>query len=107
MNIHAKIILSAALLLGAFYAHAETAAELQAKIDSRNKEIAALEKEIAEYQEKLLKTNNEGQTLKSAIAALDLNRKKLQTDINLTQKKIDTTTLEIESLGRQIGDKEE
>ena len=107
MNIHAKIILSAALLLGAFYAHAETAAELQAKIDSRNKEIAALEKEIAEYQEKLLKTYNEGQTLKSAIAALDLNRKKLQTDINLTQKKIDTTTLEIESLGRQIGDKEE
>ena len=99
-------LLLAFLLLQVPETLAETAAQLQTKINTSNQEIATLEKEIAEYQTKLNTTYEEGQTLKSAIAGLYLTQKKLQSSINLTQKKIDTTTLEITSLGGQIVDKE-
>ena len=88
-----------------FQAGAATAAELASKISDRNKEIDALEAEIASFQKDLLAIGKESETLANAIKTLDLNRKKLSADINLTQKKIDRATLTINNLSGDIVDK--
>jgi len=80
--------------------------ELQSKISAKNKEIADLEREIAEYQGQLTSVGKQATTLQGALKALELTRKKLTADITLTQKKIDSVTLTIESLKGQIKDKE-
>lgn len=91
---------------GALFVHAQTADDLRSKIDQKNKEIADLEKEIASYQQQITATGKQADTLQNALKTLELTRKKLVTDISLTQKKIDATTLAIESLKGQIGDKQ-
>lgn len=93
--------------MGISHVSAQTEGELRAKIDAKNKEIADLEKEIAAYQQQITTVGKKANTLQSALEALELTRKKLTTDITLTERKIDSVTLTIESLKGEIVDKED
>ncbi|MBP6883906.1 MAG: peptidoglycan DD-metalloendopeptidase family protein [Candidatus Pacebacteria bacterium] len=89
-----------------FYSLAQTASEIKDKIEQRNDDISALEKEIAGYQSQLNEIGKQKSSLAGSIKELDLNKKKLTADISVTQKKIDRTNLTIEGLSSQIGTKE-
>ena len=77
----------------------------QIEIDKRNAEIAQLENEIKQYQGQIEITSKEAASLKNLIKQLDLARAKLGTDIKITEKKISVTNTTINSLGKQIEDK--
>ncbi len=101
----AKILLVATLIIsGVFFAnaYAQTADELQSKINTTQSQIAALEAEIASYQKQLTSVGQEKDSLSKAISELDLNAKKLATDIKITQKKIDAALLEKKKLSDSI-----
>ena len=85
---------------------AETAAEIKTKIESRNKDIAKLQEEIRSYQKQIDALGSEAMSLSATIKSLDLTRKKLETNISLTQNKIAAKNLELEQLEGKIGDKE-
>jgi len=85
---------------------ADTVSELQSKIDERNTDIKALEKEIAEYQKQLTTLGTQASSLSSTIKSLELTQKKLEADISVSQNKIAAKNLEIEQLSNQINDKE-
>ncbi len=89
------------------FSYAQTVEELNDKINQRNKDIQALEKEISSYQSQLVGLGKQKTSLSGAIQELDINRKKLGADIVVTQKKIENTNYKIEELGSQIGDKED
>lgn len=93
------------LLLPLLRVDAARVDELRAQIDARSTEIAALEKEIAQYQSQISQTGKQITSLSSTIKTLDLTQKKLAADISITAKKIDSTTLNIERLEIDIGDK--
>ncbi|MDO8482498.1 MAG: peptidoglycan DD-metalloendopeptidase family protein [bacterium] len=80
--------------------------DLKSKIDERNKVIADLEKEIAEYQVEVEKTGAQAKNLKNKIASLELTRKKLSAEISVIQNKISSATLTIRKLDSQIVDAE-
>lgn len=90
-----------------FSAMAQTARELKSKINQKDADIAKLEKEIAEYQVELNNLEKQKSTLSGVIKELDLTKKKLGTDIAITQKKIDKTNLTIQGLNGDIGSKED
>lgn len=104
-GLFAVLALAIGLFVHVQVAKAETAAEIQAKIDAQNAEIAKLEIEIASYKKQLDSTQNEKQTLGSAIKELDLNQKKLETEIKISEDKIKKTNLIIQQIGDQIDDK--
>lgn len=83
-------------------AHAETAEELQSKINNTQSQISALEQEIANYQKQLTSVGQEKDSLSKAVTELDLTAKKLSTDIKITQKKIDAALLEKKKLSESI-----
>jgi len=95
------------LILPSFFTYAETAKELQNKIDQKDSDIARLEREIASYQTELSNLEKQKNTLSGTIKELDLTKKKLNTDITITQTKIDRTNLKIQSLSDDIGNKED
>src|SRR3989344_2367226 len=66
---------------------------LQAQIDASSAQIAKLKQEITQLQTQLTTTSKEKQTLQSAIAALNLNI-----------KKISTTTTKLEQIKMAVGD---
>ncbi len=84
---------------------ADTISDLKNQIDSRNAEIKNLEKEIEGYQNQIDAVGKEANTLSNSIKSIDITRKKLSTDIKLTEKKIGATDLNIEKLGLSINDK--
>ncbi|MFA6554049.1 MAG: peptidoglycan DD-metalloendopeptidase family protein [Candidatus Paceibacterota bacterium] len=86
--------------------HAQTASDIQAKIDQRNADIANLEKEIASYQKQIDALSTQTVSLVSTIKTLELTRKKLEKNISLTQDKIASKNYEIQRLGSQITGKE-
>jgi murein DD-endopeptidase MepM/ murein hydrolase activator NlpD len=88
-----------------FIARAETATELQQKIDERSNVIKQLEQEIAAYSKELDKTSAQAKTLLANIKALELSQKKLTTDIELTSQKINVTNLTLEQLDTEITSK--
>lgn len=88
-------------------AHGATIEELRAKISDHNTTIKNLEKEIAMYQSQVAKTQQEANTLQSTINALDLSKKKVESEIKLTQNKISSHNLDIQRLTLDIGDKSE
>lgn len=81
---------------------ADTAAELQAKINSQNQTLAALNAEIAGYQNQLTTIGKDKNTLQNAINTLTLEAKKLSTDIKISQAKITATNAKIDLLGGTI-----
>lgn len=86
--------------------YAQTAKELQNKIDQKDSDITKLEKEIASFQKELNSLEQQKSSLSDAIKELDLTKKKLNIDIAITQTKIDRTNLKIQSLSDDIGNKE-
>jgi len=85
---------------------AATIPDLKQQIEDRNKQIEVIEQEIREYEEDLVEIGKEKQTLKGAIEGLDVSRRKIGADINLTENKIRSTSLEINRLALEIGEKE-
>jgi len=96
------------LVLGApYFARADAASDIQAKITANNQQRAALEAEIAEDQKQLDALGAKKNTLQSTIDSLTLSQKQLATQIQVTQNKISSANLEIQQLTLSIGDKEE
>jgi len=84
----------------------DSVSTIQSKINDRNQDIQALEKEIAEYQKQINTLSGEASSLSATIKSLDLTKKKLQADILLTENKIANKNAEIQELGEEINDKE-
>jgi murein DD-endopeptidase MepM/ murein hydrolase activator NlpD len=80
--------------------------ELKEKIDEQNRKIQQIEEEIKEYEEELVEIGEEKASLQNTIYTLDISRKKISADINLTENRIDSTALEINRLALDITDKE-
>lgn len=97
----------ALIVVSPFALYAADADELRDKIEDTRREIADIDEEIAKYEQELQRVGGERKTLESAIAELNLTRRKLLSDITLTEKRIEQTTYSIESLGIAITDKEE
>src|SRR3989338_581193 len=100
------LIILAVLAIPLAFSSAQTAQELQNKIDQKDSDIVKLEQEIASYQIELNNLEKQKSSLSGALKELDLTRKKLIADINVTQKKIDKTNIKIQSLSSDIGSKE-
>ncbi len=84
---------------------AQSADELRDKIDQQNKEIERLEAEIKLYSAQLVETGKQANSLQNEVKALDLSRKKLLTDIKVTENKINGKNLLIKKLELEIGKK--
>lgn len=82
--------------------NADTASELQAKIDAQNAAISALNAEIASYQNQLDSIGKNKTSLANTIKALTVEANKLKADISVTQSKINANNLRIQSLGNSI-----
>lgn len=91
------------LLLSAPFVHADTSDDIKARIEAQQQKIAALEKEIAQYESKLVEIGKNKSTLSSEIARIDTSRKKISSDISVTQDKVKKANLEIERLSGEIG----
>lgn len=100
------IIIGVGFLGFNLFARAETASELQQKISLKTDEIQKLEQEIKQYQGDITTLNTKKKTLKNAIVALDITRKKLDADLRNTQVKVETTDLKLRQLGSEILNKE-
>src|SRR3990167_9413558 len=64
-------------------AFGDTAADIQQKIAEQNAKIAALEKEIAQYESQLITIGGQKKTLQSEVNQLDISRKKTGADISV------------------------
>jgi len=84
----------------------QTVEELENRIEQRNADIRALEREIAEYQKQINYLGSQASSLSSTIKSLELTQKKLEADIKVTENKIAAKSLEIQELSLQIGKKE-
>jgi murein DD-endopeptidase MepM/ murein hydrolase activator NlpD len=84
----------------------DTAEELQQKISDRNTQIAALEKEINQYENSLVALGSAKKTLEGEVKRLDISRKKMGADIAVTENKISAAQFRLEELGGAIDDKE-
>ena len=100
------IVLVALIIMPSAFLSAQTAREIQEKIDQKDSEIQQLEKEIAAYQTELNGLEKQKSSLSKSIKELDLTRKKLNADIAVTQNKIDKTNLRIKNLSSDINTKE-
>ena len=86
---------------------AQTAEELQTKIDQRNSDIQNLENDIKKYQAQIDDLGSQASSLSSTIKSLQLTQKKLEANIAVTQDKIAAKSLEIQQLGSQISNKQD
>lgn len=107
----ASFLLLALLVVGALGTMptptlAETAEEIAARIADQNAKIAQLEKEIAEYERQLVVIGSVKTTLQSEVNRIDVSRKKIGTDISVTENRITEASLEIKELGGEISQKE-
>ncbi len=85
------------------YSQVATTTEiLKSKIDEKTNQIKQLEAEIKQYNGEVEIANKQAKTLESTIKTLDLTKKKITTDINLTENKIVKTSLTIEQLDSEI-----
>lgn len=103
----ASIVMTGAVFSIATISQGASIDELKDLISDRNKKIQDLEKEIKKYEEDLKVVGQEKQTLQGVISEIDISRKKVSTDISLTQNKIGATDLEISRLEAEIGETQE
>lgn len=87
-------------------AFAQTASDIQSKINTNKSQIESLEAEIAAFQKQLDKLGSQKNTLQSTIDSLTISQKQLAARIQVTQNKIASANLEIQKLSNSIGDKE-
>lgn len=88
------------------FSSAQTASEIRNKINQKNSEIQKLEAQIEVFQRELNDLGKQKDSLSVSIKQLDITKKKLNTDIAVTQNKVDKTNLQIQNLNTDIGDKE-
>ncbi len=96
------IILGLTVSSIAFAQSGTTTDVLKNKIDERNNQIKQLEEEIKQYNKEVETAGKQAQTLQSTLKTLDLTKKKITTDISLTENKITKTSLTIEQLDNEI-----
>jgi len=81
--------------------------ELETQIEKIRREREVLVEEQKKLQAELEAVNREAATLGGAVKSLDTTRRKLVADINITNSKINTTNLSIQSLANTMTEKEE
>lgn len=86
---------------------AATSTELQQKIADTQKQRDALLEEQKKLQAELDVLGKQGSTLQGAVKSLDATRLKLTNDIKITQSKINSANLNIQSLENSIANKED
>lgn len=84
---------------------AATPAELAKKIEATRRERDELVREQRRLEAELEAVSRQGQSLASTVKSLDAARKKLASDIRLTQSRIASTNLNIELLENSLDDK--
>lgn len=104
-----SLLLIALLCITAFptFVRAQSASDIQAQIDANNRQVEALQAEIASFQKELDALGAKKNTLQSAISSLTISQKKLASEIKVTQSRIASANLKIRELTLSIGDKEE
>ena len=105
-RIFSLIFLGIFLIFPFIFSYAQTAKELNDKIDQKNNDIAKLEQEIKQYQVELDDLGKQKNSLNVSLKQLDLTRKKLTADISVTQNKIDKTNFKIQELSLDINNKQ-
>jgi len=88
------------------FSSAQSAVDIQNKINQKDSDIRKLEQEISIYQTELDSLGQQKSSLSKSLKELDLTRKKLNADIAVTQNKIDKTNLKIQNLSSDINNKE-
>ncbi len=102
-------LLALAIVLSPLFLFAQASdspAAIQKQIDDQNAQIAALNKEIQQYQIQLDQVSTKKQTLQNTLSQLDLSIKKITASVKSTQSSISKTQLEIQQLSKNIGDKQ-
>jgi len=87
-------------------AAAAEAAMLKSQIEQKNSELDDIKKNIAAYEKQLTFTQKEAKTLQNTVKSLDLDRRKMSANIQLTQKQLETSALSLSELGLGIEDTE-
>lgn len=80
---------------------------LREKITKKNTELDTLKKQIDTYEKQLTYTQDQAKTLQNTVKSLDINRQKMSTSIQLTQNKLETSTLTLTQLNSGIVETEE
>jgi murein DD-endopeptidase MepM/ murein hydrolase activator NlpD len=103
-----KFALAVALaaLVPMVWLHAQTADEIRTEISSHNAQIEELNKEISAYEKQLVEIGEQKQTLQSTLNGLDISRKQITAQINVTKNNISTTQLQIQELTGSIEEKQ-
>jgi murein DD-endopeptidase MepM/ murein hydrolase activator NlpD len=83
---------------------AETAADIQRQIDAQNVQLAAVNKEIAQYEKQLAATSAKKTTLQKKLNEIIIQLKKTALSITATKNKLVTTQLELQKLSNTITD---
>ncbi len=79
---------------------------LNQKIAEKKEKVKEIELSIEGYKKEIAVKQTEAMSLANQIAILDNRRKQVELDIDATVTRLDTLALELESLGLQIGEKE-
>lgn len=99
------ISLSLFIFSGSVFALTEIE-ELNQKIAEKKEKVKQIEQSIEGYKKEIAVKQTEAMSLANQIAILDNRRKQVELDIDATVTRLDTLALELESLGLQIGEKE-
>lgn len=86
--------------------HAQTAEEINAKIDDHAAKIEALDKEIAQYEKQLTQVASEKRTLESAVKELAISEKKTRASIAAEQQRIARSEDTLADLSTDIAGKQ-
>ncbi len=100
--IYQIFVLASGCWLLAAGASASRVDELKSQITGQNSQIEEIERKIEQYQRQIDETLEEKTSLQNEIRRLEINAKKLNSDIHLTKKKIETSGFSIEKLDLEI-----
>ena len=104
-RVFSLFLLGILLVIPFVFSYAQTAQELNEKINQKNADIDKLEKEIKLYQTEIDDLGKQKNSLNVSLKQLDLTQKKLVADIAVTQNKIDKTNFKIKELNLEIDNK--
>ena len=104
-RVFSLFLLGILLVIPFVFSYAQTAQELNEKINQKNADIDKLEREIKLYQIEIDDLGKQKNSLNVSLKQLDLTQKKLVADIAVTQNKIDKTNFKIKELSLEIDNK--